>query len=102
MTNFQIVILESKDVKNHEPDRFEVEQQSGGKKVVAKIDELADIWDAVVEKLTTIAAKTKVVVEGSPYELDQIEFNIGIEAGLEIGLVTKGNASVSVAFKKKS
>ena len=107
MTNFQIVIagptadVESDDKVDGE-NRFGVRQNTrGGDKAVAKIDELAEIWDVAVEKLTAIAAKTKEAADKSPYELDSIEFNIGIEAGLSMGLVTKGNASVSVAFKKK-
>lgn len=111
MTNFQVVIAgphkntgqeQSELEPKEESSPFEVRPNSrGGDKAVAKIDELAEIWDVVVEKLTTIAAKTKNAVEKSPYELETIEFNIGIEAGLEVGLVTKGNASVSVSFKKK-
>lgn len=116
MTEFQIVIVSpeiEEEAQDEQPpsdaegideaeSKFDVRQNSrAGKKTVAKIDELANIWDVVVDKLTTIAAKTRDVVEKSPYELDTIEFNIGIEAGLEIGLVTKGNASVSIAFRKK-
>lgn len=107
MTDFQIVITspeveQSADNQTDGSNQFEVRQNSlGSDQVVAKIDELTEIWDVVVNKLSKIATKTKVATEKSPYELDTIEFNIGIEAGLSIGLVTKGDASVSVSFKKK-
>ena len=69
--------------------------------VVSEIDELKDIWDVVIGKLTDLAAKSQVAAVASKFELEEIEFNIGIEAGLSVGLVTKGNASVSIKFSRK-
>ncbi len=71
-------------------------------KVIERIDDLEGIWDKVIEKLTGLAEKTDIGAAVSKYELSSIEFNVGIEAGLDVGLVTKGEASVSVTFTRKS
>lgn len=68
--------------------------------VINTIDELSEIWDEVIRKLSTLASISSSKLPESAYELEAIEFNIGLEAGLNIGLVTKGNAAVSVSFCK--
>ena len=83
-------------------DRFTVTPHSRkGEKVIARIEALEGIWDKVVAKLTGLAEKSETTAALSKFELDSIEFNIGIEAGLSVGLVTKGEASVSLTFKRK-
>ncbi|WNB86615.1 hypothetical protein [Cellulomonas sp. ATA003] len=72
-----------------------------GDRVVAGIEELQDVWDTVIGKLTGLAAQSRAAAEDSPFELSTIEFNLGIEAGLSIGFVTRGEASVMVAFTRK-
>jgi hypothetical protein len=107
MIDFQILIVEPSSKRaseelTEEQAGFAVRENSRrGVAAIAKIDELAEIWEVAVEKLASIAARTKNAVENSPYELETIEFSIGIEAGLSIGLVTKGDASVSISFKKR-
>jgi hypothetical protein len=107
MTDFQIVIASASPLPGAEDpdvghDRFAVRQNSkSGAGAIARIDELAEIWEIAVEKLGSLAARTRNAIKESPYELETIEFNIGIEAGLSIGLVTKGEASVSISFKKR-
>ena len=59
------------------------------------------IWDQVIAKLTGLASKSQATGAVSEFELDEIEFNVGIEAGLSIGLVTKGDASVSIKFSRR-
>lgn len=70
-------------------------------RVTKKIDELGEIWDEVMKKLGALAEKSEINESGSSFQLESIEFNIGIEAGLNVGLVTKGNAAVSISFKRK-
>lgn len=106
MSNFQVTILPAQPSGRglvDESERFAVRQHSGAaEKIIQKIDDLEGVWDQVIDKLTEIAAKSEVAAEASNYELSTIEFNIGIEAGLSVGLVTKGDASVSVIFSRKS
>jgi hypothetical protein len=105
MSDFQITIVPAKETakpKKGEAQDFEVNQHAKrGEKVVEKIEELEGIWDQVIAKLTDLAAKSHVAALTSQYELNEIEFNIGVEAGLSVGLVTKGNASVSITFARK-
>jgi hypothetical protein len=83
-----------------EEGRFEVRPQSRSRAVVDRIDDLAGIWDQVIGKLTSLAAQSSIVAAASQFELNEIEFNVGIEAGLSVGLVTKGDASVSIKFSR--
>lgn len=104
MSNFQVTIIPGKTKKSQESTEekiFEGNQKSpGGKSTIENIESLEEVWDEVVGKLSLLASKT--VDKTEQYELNEIEFNIGIEAGLNIGLVTKGNASVAIKFKKKT
>lgn len=85
-----------------EDSPFVVNQHSGGSgAVIDRIDELEGIWDQVIKKLTGLAAQSQVATAASEFELSEIEFNVGIEAGLSVGLVTKGDASVSITFARK-
>lgn len=102
MTDFQVMIVGNTPVDTPGPSKFAVEKQSGkGSKVINGIDALAGVWDQVIAKLTTLAEKSDPKDANSGYELSSIEFHIGIEAGLNIGLVTKGDASVAITFAKK-
>src|SRR5450830_1557615 len=103
MSNFQVVIVpgteDSQPSKDKTSKEFDVRQQSkGSKRVLDDIDSLGDVWNTVIEKLASLAQKANAAA--GQYEMNDIEFNIGIEAGLSIGLVTKGNASVVVKFSK--
>jgi hypothetical protein len=82
-------------------ERFATEQHRRGRRTLDTIDDLGGVWDSVIQKLTALAAQSRSVADRSTYELTSIEFNIGIEAGLNIGLVTKGEASVSLTFTRK-
>jgi hypothetical protein len=103
MSNFQVVILqsggESLPTNEEGATDFGVQQHSrGGDRVLNDIESLGEVWDKVVQKLSELAEKANAA--SGQYELNDIEFNIGIEAGLSIGLVTKGTASVVVKFTK--
>jgi hypothetical protein len=105
MSNFQILIVSGTKDKDSLPapseqrEKFEVRPQSKGmERVLDDIDSLGQVWHPVVQKLSSLASKTAAV--SGQYEMKEIEFNIGIEAGLSIGLVSKGNASVIVKFSK--
>ena len=105
LSDFQIVIVppQGETEEKQGSGAFESRRHSRGSgKVIEKIDDLADIWDQVIAKLADLAAKTQAAAMASQYELSSIEFNVGIEAGLSVGLVTKGDASVSVTFTKRS
>lgn len=108
MSDFQVSIVSAQPAGKagkagkDDADRFEVRphgRRSG--KVIASIDDLASIWDQVIEKLSAIADKSDIAASAGQYDLNSIEFSIGIEAGLSVGLVTKGQASVSITFTKK-
>ncbi|WP_368185873.1 hypothetical protein [Aestuariibius sp. HNIBRBA575] len=103
MTEFQVLIVNgSTDQEVDGETGFYVDPHSkSSERVIAGIEALSGVWDEVVEKLTHIADRTKSASENSDFEMKSVEFNIGIEAGLSIGLVTKGEASVSVVFEKK-
>lgn len=81
-------------------DGFDVRPQSRTGAVVDRIDDLAVIWDQVIGKLTGLAAQSSIAAAASQFELNEIEFNVGIEAGLSVGLVTKADASVSIKFAR--
>lgn len=103
MNDFQITIVsgskDSQPTPTKETHGFDVRQQSKGmERVLDDIESLAKVWDTVIEKLSFLASKADAVA--GQYKMNEIEFNIGIEAGLNIGLVTKGNASVVVKFSK--
>mgnify|MGYP003624137963 FL=1 len=101
MSDFQVTIVGGEAVKKGEKSEFEVEQQGrGGRAVLSRIEDLENVWDDVVRKLTGLAEKSHAALT-EEYELKDIQFNIGIEAGLNVGLVTKGNASVSITFSRK-
>jgi hypothetical protein len=104
MSDFQVTIVPSRDAgkkKTEKKESFGVRQHSRGGKIIQGIEDLSDVWDQVIEKLTDLASQSKAAAAASSYDLGSIEFNIGIEAGLSVGLVTKGNASVKIVFKKK-
>lgn len=105
MNDFQLILAPLGDLQppDDQPrDRFAVEQMTGRTgKVVESIDALGDVWDDVIARLATLAADAKNTVANSPFQIDTIESNVGIEAGLAVGLVTKGTASVAVTFKHK-
>ncbi|EJU10115.1 hypothetical protein LH128_25553 [Sphingomonas sp. LH128] len=79
---------------------YQVRQQSRAGTVVDRIDDLERIWDQVIGKLTALAAQSSIAAAASQFQLDEIEFNVGIEAGLSVGLVTKGEASVAIKFAR--
>lgn len=99
---FQVTIIESSLTAPSDADEsaFEVRQHSRGSVVVERIDDLAKIWDQVIKRLTNLASNSSVVAAASNFELNEIEFNVGIEAGLNVGLVTKADASVSIKFSR--
>lgn len=107
MSKIQVSILSSAEAtaKLAESDgRFGVRPQGrAADQLIERIDQLEGVWDTVIQKLTDLASKSQaqVATAASKYELKSIEFHVGIEAGLNIGLVTKGDASVSVTFELK-
>ncbi|MDJ0822278.1 MAG: hypothetical protein QNJ09_10790 [Paracoccaceae bacterium] len=102
MTNFQVVILDqSRKDEETQGDFYVIQHGKGSQRVVAAVDALQGVWPIVVDKLTEIASKTSSLAENSSFQMSSIEFNIGVEAGLSVGLVTKGEASVSVVFERK-
>lgn len=102
MSDFQITILPAQTLEDAEKERFAVRQHGkGAGKVIERIDDLTGIWDQVINKLTSLAAQSQVAASVSQFELSSIEFNVGVEAGLSVGLVTKGDASVSITFTRK-
>ena len=106
MSNFQILITTRDKYKSNtsgeilrgSPSTSPVQNRGG---VIDTIDDLSEVWDEAIRKLTDLASISSSKSPESAYELENIEFNIGIEAGLNIGLVTKGNAAVTVRFCKK-
>lgn len=105
MSDFQITIIPAKgdgEAIGEPASAFEINQHGGGAAVVDEIEQLEGIWDQVIKKLTGLASKTEVAARVMEYELSAIEFNLGVETGLSVGLVAKGNASVSITFARKS
>ena len=101
MSEFQVTIVGNAPGKAGAASGFEVEQQGrGGSAVLRRIEDLEKVWDEVVGKLTALAQKSHAALT-EEYELKDIQFNIGVEAGLSVGLVTKGDASVSITFSRK-
>lgn len=104
MSEFQVTIVPATgagETGGDRRNRFKVDQHRRGDAVVERIEELEDIWDQVIKRLTDLAAKSQVATLASQYELSEIEFNLGVEAGLSVGLVAKDNASVSITFARK-
>lgn len=105
ISDFQVTIVGptlGADTSDGDETPFAVNRHSrGAGTVVDRIDDLVGVWDQVIKKLTGLAAQSQVATDASQFELAEIEFNVGIEAGLNVGLVTKGNASVSVKFSRK-
>ncbi|WP_298461127.1 hypothetical protein [uncultured Cellulomonas sp.] len=103
MNEFQVMVVGSAVTAGQASDAQPgiSARSASGDRVVAGIDQLGDVWDTVIGKLTGLAAQSRAAAEGSDFELSTIEFNLGIEAGLNIGFVTRGEASVSVTFARK-
>lgn len=103
-SNFQVTIVGPP--LQHKPSAdtnsaFETHQHSRGSgPVISRIDELEQIWDQVIQKLTGLADQSLITAK-SEFELSEIEFHVGVEAGLSVGLVTKGDASVAIKFTRK-
>jgi len=104
MSDFTVTIIanEQESIPNGDRSRaFGSEQHTAtGDKELKDIEKLEKIWPALIKRLDTLASESDTK-EKPGLELDQIEFNVGFEAGLSIGFVTKANASVSIVFKKK-
>ena len=101
MSNFQIIISgETQEHSSQDPDDLSYEKQSGGT-AVDRIEDLQKIWPEVMSRLNEIAEQSSNAQSESLFVLDEIEFNIGIEAGLNLGLVTKGTAAVSIKFARR-
>ncbi len=101
MTEMQVVVASIPvPGDNREADEFEL--HGGGDRVVATIDKLGGVWDTVVQRLTVLATATSGAVSNSAFRLDEIQFNLGIEAGVAVGLVTKADASVSLTFTRRT
>lgn len=83
-------------------DRFAVETHGRThERVLETIDALGATWDAVIDRLTHLAESAHRAAGRSPFQLDSIEFSIGVEAGLNVWLVTKGEASVCLTFTRR-
>lgn len=101
MTDFQVTIVTQSSTQKPDDNGFAVTPQTGaGDKVIESIEKLGSVWDKVIDKLSELATNSVPSNTLKGYELSEIEFNIGIEAGLNVGLVTKGDASVSITFSK--
>ena len=100
MPDFQIII--SGETRGHpkaDPDDLDYKPQSGG--AVDRIEDLQEIWPDVIDRLNKITEQSRNTNSDSIFVLDEIEFNVGIEAGLSLGLVSKGTASVSIKFARR-
>lgn len=101
MVDFQVVVAGPEAARvDADESRFAVEQHSG--KVLGTIEKLGEVWDLAVARLSALAAATQRASTTSGFSLDSIEFSIGIEAGTSVGLVTKGEASVTLTFVRSS
>ncbi|GIG21241.1 hypothetical protein Cch01nite_19650 [Cellulomonas chitinilytica] len=102
MPNYQLVLASSAELSLDDTGGpYLVDQHSGTDRILQAVDRLGEVWEVAVERLSGLATTTRSAVAGSPFELDSIEFNLGIEAGLTVGLVTKGEASVSLRFTRR-
>jgi hypothetical protein len=100
MSDFQIIISgQNKANSEADPDDLDYEAQSGN--AVDRIEDLQEIWPDVMDRLNKIAQQSCSSNSDSGFVIDEIEFNIGIEAGLSLGLVTKGTAAVSIKFARR-
>lgn len=100
MIEMQVVVAGTPLQENRDTDEFEL--HGGGDRIVATIDKLGDVWDTVVQRLTVLATATSGAVPNSAFRLDEIQFNLGIEAGVAVGLVTKADAAVSLTFTRRT
>jgi len=99
MVEMQVVIAQANPPQGPEdPSGFEQHRKT---RVVETIDGLGEVWDTVVERLSALATATSGAAARSAFQLDEIQFNLGIEAGVAVGLVTKANASVSLTFTRR-
>jgi hypothetical protein len=80
-------------------DGYATEQHR--RRSVDAIDRLDDVWETVVERLSALAATARRATSEASFELDKIEFNVGIEAGINVGFVTKADAAVTLTFTRK-
>lgn len=103
--HFQVTILGQSpgtDALHTEATPFAVHRHSrDSREVINRINDLESIWDQVITKLTNLADQSSIAGTASQFELDEIEFNVGIEAGLSVGLVTEGDATVSIKCSRK-
>lgn len=105
MSDFQITIIPanaSVEAGVEAAGGFAVNKHGSGDDVVDEIEQLEGIWDQVIKKLTGLAAKSQGAARAMEYQLSTIEFNLGVESGFSVGLVAKGNASVSITFARNS
>ncbi|MDO8145300.1 hypothetical protein [Isoptericola sp. 178] len=94
-----VVAADEAEADPHDPVGFE---QHSRDRTVEAIDRLGEVWDIAVDRLTALATATREAAERSPFQLESIQFNVGIEAGVVIGLVTKADASVSLTFTRRN
>lgn len=100
MTDFQIVLVDLKETPAARGSDMAVEQQS--RAVDKSLDKLDDLWDATIARLHDIVARTGAAADKFPFEIDTIEFNVGVETGVMAGIVAKGQAGATITFKRKT
>lgn len=99
MVEMQVVVADVRPQPDpDDPTGFE---QHTKVRVAETIDRLAEVWDTVVERLSALATSTSGASAQSTFRLDEVQFNLGIETGLAVGLVTTANASVSLTFTRR-
>jgi hypothetical protein len=62
---------------------------------------LSRAWPEVMQRLQEIVETGSGYVSASGFELDSIEFSVGIEGGLSIGISAKADASATISFKRR-
>ena len=63
---------------------------------------LASAWPHVMRALSGIVARSRLEPgESGDFELQTLEVNLGVEAGLSIGLTTRTDASLTLTFRRK-
>jgi hypothetical protein len=62
---------------------------------------LSRAWPEVMQRLQEILETGSGYVSDSGFELDSIEFSVGIEGGLSIGISAKADASATISFKRR-
>ena len=100
MPEMQLIVAMG-GVETDPSDQVGFEQHGRGDRAVEALDRLGDIWETAVDRLTELAAATREAAERSPFQLESIQFNLGIEAGVVVGLVTKADASVCLTFTRR-